>query len=427
MKIMLLSDVQRKGGAGIAAHRLALGMQSHGHEVLWATPYPDPASPFETINLRDYSTVGKAARRIALTLRPDQRQAVDSQATARRIKDVIRAHRPDVVHVHNLHGAGLPATLPSELSRHIPVVWTLHDMWAFTGTCAYSMECRKFETGCDADCGMADSYPTSVPSAVPAQYQKRKQGLSRSGRIAFATPSHWLAGEAQRGMLAGYDVRVIRNGVELDRYKPIDRDAARQALDLPLGRPVLVSAATPGDPRKGAHVFYEALSKLKRPNTILLQLGGGTPEHLPGDWDHRVLNDVHDPRLMRLAYSAAMAHVLPTLADNLPNTLLEAAACGVPSIASDVGGVGEAMIHGQTGWLVPPNDPNALAERIGATIDESVEQGVARRRHCRALAETIFAPSKQAQAYIDLFNDTIQRGGVVSPVPKIHAETREVA
>lgn len=409
MKIMLLSDVQRRGGAGIAAHRLAAGMQSLGHEVVWATPYPDPASPFQTVNLRDYSTVGKATRRIALTLRPGQRQAVDSQAVVRRIKEVVSAHAPDVVHVHNLHGADLPATLPAELSRRVPVVWTLHDMWAFTGTCAYSMDCRKFESACDADCGMADQYPVSEPSGVSAQFRKRRQALSRSCRIAFATPSHWLAGEAQRGMLAGHDVRVIRNCVELDCYKPIDRDAAKRALDLPLGRPVLVSAATPGDPRKGAGVLYEALARLSRPNTILLQLGGSMPEHTPGDWDHRVLSDVHDPRLMRLAYSAAVAHVLPTLADNLPNTLLEAAACGVPSIASDVGGVGEAVVDGQTGWLVTPDDPDALAQRIGTVIDEPDTQATERRRHCRALAETLFVPAKQARSYTDLFNDTIQK------------------
>ena len=427
MKIMLLSDVQRKGGAGIAAHRLAYGLRELGHEVVWATPYPDAASPFETINLREFSAVSRATRRIALTLRPDQRQAVDSHAILRRIQNAVRTHKPDVVHVHNLHGAGLSATIPTELSRQVPVVWTLHDMWAFTGTCAYSMSCRKFESACDSECVMADSYPASAPSQIPKQYEQRKQSLDRSGRISFATPSHWLADEAKSGMLVDHDVRVIRNCVELDRYKPIDQAVAKQALDLPLGRPVLVSTATPGDPRKGAHVLYEALKKLKRPNTILLQLGGNTPDHLPDDWDHRVLNGIHDPRLMRLAYSAAVAHVLPTLADNLPNTLLEAAACGVPSIASDVGGVGEAMIHDKTGWLVPANDADALAERIGIAIDEPSEQVVDRRRHCRALAETLFVPTKQARCYVDLFNDTIQRLAIQARIQDSNAKTREAA
>ena len=428
MKVVLLSDVQRKGGAGIAAHRLALGLRELGHEVVWATPHPDPASPFETINLRDFSTMNRAARRIALTLRPDQRQAVDSQAISRRIKDVLRTHRPDVVHVHNLHGAGLPATLPAELSCLVPVVWTLHDMWAFTGTCAYSMDCRKFESACDAGCSMADTYPVSQPTQIATQYEQRKQALDKAGRIAFATPSRWLADEAQRGMLAGQDVRVIRNSVELDRYKPIEQDSARKALDLPLGRPVLVSAATPGDPRKGAAVLYQALTKLKRPNTILLQLGGATPDNLPGDWDHRVLGNISDPRLIRLAYSAAVAHVLPTLADNLPNTLLEAAACGVPSIGSDVGGVGEAIIHNQTGWVVPPNDPKSFAETIGAAFDESIEQAGSRRRHCRSLAEALFAPAKQAQQYVELFTETIEQGGVRAAVGGVDVvKSREAA
>ncbi len=407
MKVMLLSDVQRKGGAGIAAHRLALAFSAQGQEVLWATPHPDPVSPFQTINCREFSTTGRAARRIALTLRPGQRRAVDRQAITRRVLDAVRTHRPDVVHVHNLHGADLPATLPAELSRRVAVVWTLHDMWAFTGTCAYSMGCRQFESACDGACPMADSYPVSERSQVSRQFVQRRQAFDDAGRIAFATPSRWLADEAQRGMLSGHDVRVIHNCVELDRYKPIERSAAREALDLPKGRPVLVSAATPGDPRKGAEVLYKALALLGRPNTILLQLGGEKPTGLAGKWDHRVLGDIHDPRLMRLAYSAGDAHVLPTLADNLPNTLLEAAACGVPSIGSDVGGVGEAIVDGQTGWLVPPGDAEALAQRIGLVIDEPVDSAAERRRACRVFAESNFAPTNQARRYVELFTDTI--------------------
>jgi glycosyltransferase involved in cell wall biosynthesis len=416
MKIMLLSDVQAKGGAGIAAHRLALAFSGHGHEVLWATPHPDPVSPFQTINCREFSAPGKAVRRIALTLRPGQRRAVDSQAIARRVVDAVKTHKPDVVHVHNLHGTDLPATLPAELSRRVPVVWTLHDMWAFTGTCAYSMDCRKFESACDGVCPMADTYPASDRSAIPTQFQQRRQAFSDAGRLAFATPSRWLADEAQRGMLAGHTVQTIHNCVELDRYKPIERSAARQALDLPDGRPVLVSAATPGDPRKGAAVLYQALALLGRPNTILLQLGGSMPKDLPGKWDHRVLSDIHDPRLMRLAYSAGVAHVLPTLADNLPNTLLEASACGVPSIGSNVGGVGEAIIDGQTGWLVPANDPDALAKRIGLAIDESGDVAEERRRACRVFAESTFAPANQAQRYVELFTDTIALSATPRPV-----------
>jgi glycosyltransferase involved in cell wall biosynthesis len=428
MKVMLLSDVQRKGGAGIAAHRLAVALKDHGHEILWATPHPDADCGFQTINCREFSAPGRAARRIALTLRPGQRRAVDAQAITRRIFEVVRQHRPGVVHVHNLHGADLPATLPAELSRRVPVVWTLHDMWAFTGSCAYSMGCRGFESACDTACPMAGTYPVSPPAQVPLQFEQRKQALHRAGRIAFATPSRWLAEQGLRGMLAGHDVRVIHNCVELDRYKPIERASARRALDLPMGRPVLVSAATPEDPRKGAAVLYEALTRLGRPNTILLQLGGSMPKDLPGRWDHRVLSDIRDPRLMRLAYSAGDAHVLPTLADNLPNTLLEAAACGVPSIGSGVGGVAEAMVDGQTGWLVAPGDAEALAARIAHVIDQPQGEAEPCRRACRVFAESRFSPANQARSYAELFTDTIrQKAGRAGVIGSTGDSAREAA
>ncbi len=410
MKVLLISDVQSKGGAGIAAHRLACALIGQGHEVRWATPYPDPASDIPTVNCRDLPPTGRAARKIALALKPGKKQAVESRTITRRLLQIIGEFRPDVVNIHNLHGASLPATLPVELSRTAPVVWTLHDMWAFTGTCAYAMGCRKFESACEGTCPMADTYPASPATRVPGQFEQRVLALQAAGRIAFATPSKWLADEAQRGMLDAFDVRAIPNSVELDRFRPIERNAARQSLDLPLGRPVFVTAATPGDPRKGASVLYEALARLNRPNTILLQLGGTMPDDLVGGWDHRVLTGIHDPRLMRRAYSAADAHILPTLADNLPNTLLEAAACGVPSIGSDVGGVGEAIDAGKTGWLVSPGDADALAVRIGGVIDQPADQADTQRRACRVFAESNFAPALQARRYIDLFHETMNQG-----------------
>lgn len=428
MKILLFSDVQRKGGAGIAAHRLARALIDRGHDVLWATPHPDPASDVPTANCRDLPVTGRAARKVSLALQPGQKQHVEARAVMRGLTRIIRRFRPDVVNVHNIHGADLPATLPAELSRKVPVVWTLHDMWAFTGTCAYSTGCRKFESACDAGCPMAATYPASPPRQVPALFAKRAKALQSAGRIAFVTPSRWLAGEAKRGMLEDHAVHAIANSVELDRFRPIDRDAARHALDLPLGRPVLITSATEGDPRKGVRVLYAALEKLARPNTILLQLGGTEPRKAAGRWDHRVLEGIHDPRLLRLAYSAADTHVLPTLADNLPNTLLEAAACGVPSIAFGVGGVGEAIDPGNTGWLVAPGDAEALADQIGRVIDEPDTRANDRGRACRVFAESNFSPATQARRYVALFEGTIGLGaGGSTAVAKVRRFGREAA
>lgn len=409
MRVLLFSDVQRKGGAGIAAHRLARALIDHGHEVLWATPFPDTTSDIPTANCRDYPSTSRLSRRVALTLRPGQKQVIDTQSIRHRLRQVISRFRPDVINVHNLHGADLPATLPAELSRETPVVWTLHDMWAFTGTCAYSMGCRSFESACTFNCPMADEYPVSNVSHVPFLYQQRRSAMLKAGRIAFATPSHWLAKEARHSMLRDRGVRAIANSVELDIFKPINQDAARHALELPLDRPVLVTTAHPCDPRKGSRVLYDAMAGLDKTGVVLLQLGGDISDSVHGRSDHRVLTGLHDPRLLRLAYCAADAHVLPTLADNLPNTLLEAAACGVPSIASDVGGVGEAIRHCETGWLVEPGDPGALALAITRAINVPEKESKQRRIDCRTHAENAFSPAKQVEEYIELFQDTISQ------------------
>ncbi len=407
MRILLFSDVQRKGGAGIAAHRLACALRDQGHEVRWATPHPDPQSELQTDNCRIPSKFDRITKRIALTLHPGNAPAIDVRTVTRRLYQIIRQFNPDVVNVHNLHGAGLPATLPAELSRTVPVVWTLHDMWAFTGTCAYAMGCRRFESGCDASCPMTDEYPASPAELVEPQYHQRVSALKQAGPIAFVSPSNWLAEQAQQGMLRDQQVHAIPNSVELSKFIPIEKRSAREALGLPTGRPVLITTATPGDPRKGADVLHQAMNRLTRPNTIVLQLGGN-PDTTHAKWNHRVLTGMTDPRLLRLAYSAADVHVLPTLADNLPNTLLEAAACGVPSIASDVGGVSEAIDDGKTGWLVPAGDVGAYANRIGQVIDRSEQESEACRRDCRRFAEARYSPGKQAQRYTDLFSSMFE-------------------
>ncbi|MEZ6194048.1 MAG: glycosyltransferase, partial [Phycisphaerales bacterium] len=117
MKVLLFSDVQRKGGAGIAAHRLARALIAQGHDVLWATPHPDPASDIPTANCRDLPAAGRAARKVSLVLQPGQKQHIEARAIKRGLQQIIRRFRPDVINIHNLHGAQLPATLPAELSR----------------------------------------------------------------------------------------------------------------------------------------------------------------------------------------------------------------------------------------------------------------------------------------------------------------------
>jgi len=317
--------------------------------------------------------------------------------------------QPDWVSVHNLHGSEMQPVDAVAWSRRAPVLWTLHDMWAFTGGCAYSRDCRLFETGCSTACPRAQDPPAFDRMLAPDAWSDRFKAYRHADRLAFVTPSQWLAREAQRGPIRGRTVHAIANSLDLGVYRPLHRGMARAALGLPQDRPLLLS---PGlsrhDDRKGAGILLDAMQRTLAEPVTWVRLGG---DELPGrsDFDpDRVhterLAPMRDDRLLSLVYNAADLFILPTLADNLPNTLLEAAACGTPAVVSNVGGVPEAVDVGRAGWLAEPGDPvslhRAIDDALHALGSEAAKQ--ATRHAARAFAEQRFDPRRQAEAYLAL-------------------------
>ncbi len=410
MKVLFLTDWHARGGAAIAANRLAGALSQQGHEVVWAAARVEAHGP-NVYSYADGPFVRQAAQRLANKFVPTFEPVIKQTFMVRRIHEIVRQVRPHVINVHNIHGANLPPPLPAELSRHTPVVWTLHDMWAFTGTCVYSYDCRAFVEGCTAACPHCERYPCLPASQVSAAYRSRRRALQRAGRIAMVCPSRWLAQEARAGMFRDQCVRVIPNSLDLETFYPIGRSAARTALGVPDDAPVILSASLAlNDPRKGAASLLQAISRLTARKITWLTLGQNDQVAVPDHVRHLPMPSVQDERLLRLAYNAADVHVLPTMADNLPNVLLEAASCGTPSVAFGVGGVGEVVIDGTTGWNVTPGDTSQLVTAIERVLQLDANRTATLRRSCRVFAEKHFAPSVQSSRYTELFTQLIASG-----------------
>ncbi|MCC7145358.1 MAG: glycosyltransferase [Phycisphaeraceae bacterium] len=398
-----MTDCKDRGGAAISARRQAQALQAAGHEILWAADHVDQFGP-GVYRYSDYAFGRRMLRQSAGKAWPKTAKKLHANFKIARLLEIVAQTSPDVINVHNIHGAELPGDLPARLSLRRPVVWTLHDMWAFTGTCAYSYACRAFETGCHAQCPHHNQYPALPAKQVGPAYERRISALHKAGQLAFVTPSQWLANEAWRGMLRGARVEVIPYSLDLEVFRPIARQAARAALGIPQDKLVILSAAAnQHDPRKGTAILQQALQNWDGLEILWLTVGAGGRKETLGKVQMAPLGSLSDERLVALAYNAAEVFVLPTLADNLPNTLLEAAACGTPSLGSNVGGVGEVIIPGHTGWLAPAGEVEALRQTLRQALLRQPGETEQWRVNCRQYALSRYAPALQAERYAQLY------------------------
>lgn len=274
--------------------------------------------------------------------------------------------RPDVIHAHNLHGSYFDLRALARLSHRVPVVLTLHDAWTLSGHCAHSFGCERWKTGC-GDCPDIHTYP-AIRCDATAYNWKRKQAIYRRSRLYVATPSSWLMDKVRQSILASgiAEARVIPYGIDLTVFRPGDRRADREALGIDPRARVLLFAAHPRNLWKDYATIRAALvlasERLSTMPTLFIGLGyDAAPEKL-GSIELRYVSHVAGRQAMASYYRAADCYVQSSKADTFPNAVLEALACGTPVIGTAVGGIPEQVRDGQTGFVVPPADPAALAD-----------------------------------------------------------------
>jgi glycosyltransferase involved in cell wall biosynthesis len=306
-----------------------------------------------------------------------------------RMLDVLPA-RPDIVHLHNLHGGYFDLRALPDLSRRHVVVMTLHDAWLLSGHCAHSMGCERWRTGCGA-CPDLTIYP-AVRRDATADNWRRKQDIFRRSRLHVATPSKWLADQVEASILAPAieDLQVIPNGVELETFQPGDLRAARAALGLAPDGPVLlfVGASAGTNPFKDfatARAAAARAAELLDRHVTLLVLGGDGPDERDGRLAVRNIPFQADHARVTRYYQACDLYVHAARADTFPGAVIEALACGRPVVATAVGGIPEQVRSYSagaqrpdwpvsagdeaTGVLVPPADPEAMGHVIAELLE----------------------------------------------------------
>lgn len=376
MKLVVLSDHESFGGAAIATTRLVDGLRAAGHEVTRVVNSTDGASVNRTgiVQLRP----GHRSRGLPQFWPELVRDAAKGRSTKRQLEEICAD--ADALLVQNLHGARSDGFGVAMLrsAETLPVVWTLHDTWAFTGRCAYPGSCLRYRTVCTPACPTADEYPSLPRFRVPIEWVQRRQVYGSLDRIAFVTPSRWMAELASSSaLLADERIVTIPNGLDPAAFPLIDRGEARRRLGLhPDGPVVLLVAHHLDDPRKGAGVLDDALAHLERRVTVVGL--GSRGVNVPVLRGGVRLGPSTGPSMTADAYAAADLVVVPSVQDNAPLVVQEALMSGTPVVGTPVGGIPE-MLATTGGKVAADLSREALTDAIAVALEERVDRVDIRR------------------------------------------------
>jgi glycosyltransferase involved in cell wall biosynthesis len=395
LSILHFSMADVTGGSARSAYRIHTGLRSRGHRSRMLVGFrssQDPdvqsVSASKALHLAD-----RCANKVGGHLGFQYSFVPSSLRTARHPW----LRQADVIQLFNTHGGYFAQGLLPKLARHAPLVWRLSDFWPFTGHCAYPGACNRWLSGCGS-CPDLQTYP-AIARDRTAELFKLKKRLYAGLPLTIVAPSSWIEQQARRSPLLGdLPVRRIPNGLDGTAYVPHSRAQAREQLGLPRDAKVILFAAHVLDdnPRKGGDVLLRALASLgPQEGWVLALMGEGG-----GSWLGKAPIPVHllgfhsDASSIARCYAAADVVAIPSVLENLPNTLIEALACGRAVVASDCGGMSDGVIHARTGLLTSMGDAVALAEGL-KTILTLDERRATMEREARELFEREFSSQRE--------------------------------
>ncbi|MBO9346973.1 MAG: glycosyltransferase family 4 protein [Chloroflexus sp.] len=415
MRVVHLSTNDISGGAARAAYRLhrallAIGCQSRMLVANRRSDDPTVQAIPAATNLITKLQRSWRSWRVRRAMQPYQQTRPAglepfSDDRSRYGAELVRALPPcDVVNLHWVAGFVDYTTFFRTVPRRVPIVWRLSDQQPFTGGCHYDEGCDRYT----AACGSCPQLGSQNEHDLSRQIWIRKRDALAAvppGRLHIVALNRWMATEVQRSSLFGQlPVHIIPNGLDTTVFMPYDQAYARATLGLPQqARIVLFVAMSVNNRRKGFAELTAALASMSdAPNLLLVSIGRNPPP-IAAAIAHHPLGVINDDTRLALVYSAADLFVIPSLQDNMPGTVLEALACGTPVVGFDTGGISELVRPGQTGWLAPVGDVDALRAAIQRLLDNPDERLYMSRR-CRSIAVAEYRQDIQAQRYLELYH-----------------------
>lgn len=407
MNILIVNTSDIRGGAAMAAFRLMNALQSEGEQVKMLirdkySDHPDviPSGSKLLKRLNFYLERGVIFLRNGFT----KKHLFDISIANRglHITDLSAFREADVIHLHWINQGMLSL---DEIGRIIAsgkkIVWTMHDMWPFTGICHHAAGCTHYEKSC----GECPWLKAPSRNDLSHQLYLKKHAAYSGGAITFVACSRWLKDLAEKSPLtAEHEVISIPNPIATSLYKPMNKREARHRLNLPENKKIVLFAAVKAsDPRKGMNYMAEASRIMAdQYNDILFLIAGNEGEELEKHLSlpARSLGYVA-PDDMPWIYNAADLFATPSLQENLPNTIMEAMACGTPCVGFHTGGIPEMITHGKNGYVAAYRDAEELANGILRILYGNDAEMLSSEARHHVLSE--YSQEKIAQRYKQLY------------------------
>ena len=410
MRVLIVNTSERTGGAAVAANRLMKALINHGvkAKMLVRDKESDsltvvglPKSPM----LHWHFLWERLVIFVRSRFSRKHLFEIDLANIGSDITGLPEFKEADVIHLHWINQGMLSlGGIQKILRSGKPVVWTMHDIWPATAICHLTLGCRSFTSACKS-CRLL-----SGGSALTQSVWRKKQRLFEDGNIYFVACSHWLEAEAKSSaLLKGHKITSIPNPIDTHIYNNrCNKQEVRQQLGLPADKKlVLFVSQRVTNPNKGMDYLIEGCRLLKDvPQLGVVILGGHAEEvadQLP--FETYPLGYVNDEHRIVDIYNAVDVFVLPSLSENLPNTIMEAMACGVPCVGFRVGGIPEEIDHKQNGYVADYRSAEDLAWGIRWILTEADYESLS--RHAVQKVAQNYSQQSVALKYLDVYQQAM--------------------
>ena len=411
-KVLHLSTSDLEGGAARAAYRLHQGLKkcSADSQMLVRAKQSNDLSVIAESSL--LTKMGPQLNNFPLRHYPNRDRAMFSpQWFPDQISFKVKQLNPDLINLHWICNGFLQIETLAKFNK--PLVWTLHDMWSFTGGCHYTRECHRYKNSCGSCPQLKSNRDRDLSFKT---WQRKHKAWRNNLNLTIVSPSKWLAECAHNSSLfQDTRIEVIPHGLDLKKYRPIEPATARTILDLPQDKQLILFGAVTGtsDRRKGFELLKAALRKLGQSswqNEIELVVFGPANSDQLADLEFPIhcLGQFHDDLSLAIVYSAADVTVVPSTQEAFGQTASESLACATPVVAFGATGLLDIVEHQQDGYLAKPFEIEDLARGITWVI-ESPQRYHQLCDHAYHKAKGKFSLITQANRYLSLFEEIISQ------------------